>query len=292
MKQEFPEVELYTVGPKDVDRVASLLTKEAVEEIKAGEAFGMVLVEENEVRAAACARILPEDDEVLELISLYVPPAFRRCALGGTLLMEVLERTMAETDAMLRLAIASFMPGTEGLEELLVKAGFVIEQDEQVLTWRISMPDLTDSLLLKRTKAVPAGDSLRTLAELPDYAVRQLVQVLHHHSIADLTVAEMREALQTASYVLLDAKGEPKACAIVSAAEKNVVYLSQFFAEDGNAAASMAVLQAAGQAVLRECAPDTVLEIPTLTDSSANLVKTLVPAAQPVCLLRAYLELR
>lgn len=292
MKQEFPEVELYTVGPKDVDRVASLLTKEAVEEIKAGEAFGMVLVEEDEVRAAACARILPEDDEILELISLYVPPAFRRRALGGTLLMEVLERTMAETDAMLRLAIASFMPGTEGLEELLVKAGFVIEQDEQVLAWQISMPDLADSLLLKRTKAVSAGDSLRTLAELPDYAVRQLVQVLQQHSIADLTVAEMREALQTASYVLLDAKGEPKACAIVSAAEKNVAYLSQFFAEDGNAAASMAVLQAAGQAVLRECDPDTVLEIPTLTDSSANLVKTLVPAAQSVCLLRAYLELR
>ena len=78
--EQLPEVELYSIGPNEADHAAPLLTAEAVEAIKSGEAFGMALVEEGEVRAAACARLLPENEEVLELISLSVAPAFRRRA--------------------------------------------------------------------------------------------------------------------------------------------------------------------------------------------------------------------
>lgn len=291
MKQEFPAVELYTIGPNEVDRVASLLTAEAAADIKNGEAFGMTLVEEGEVRAAACARISPENDEVLELLSLYVAPAFCRRALGGTLLMELLEETMAATDGTLNWAVTTFMPDAEGMESLLAKAGFQMEQDEQVVSWRLPVADLADSLLLKHSMSVPAGCSLHTLEELSDYSLRQLVQELQKNLIADLTVAQMREALQTASYVLLDQKGQPKACAVVSKAGKNALYLSQFFAAGGNAPAAMTVLQAAGQAVLQQFPGNTVLEIPTLTETSANLVKKLLPSSQAVCLMRAVLEL-
>lgn len=291
MKQEFPEVELYTIGPNEVDRVASLLTAEAAADIKNGEAFGMTLVEEGEVRAAACARISPENDEVLELLSLYVAPAFRRRALGGTLLVELLEETMAATDGTLNWAVTTFMPDAEGVEALLAKAGFQMEQDEQVVSWRLPVADLADSPLLKYSMSAPAGCSLCTLKELSDYSLRQLVQQLQENLIADLTDAQMREALQTASYVLLDQKGQPKACAVVSKVGENALYLSQFFTADGNPAAAMAVLQAAGKAVLQRFPGNTVLEIPTLTETSANLVKKLIPSSQAVCLMRAVLEL-
>ena len=290
-KEQLPEVELYSIGPKEADHAAPLLTAEAVEAIKNGEAFGMALVEEGEVRAAACARLLPENEEVLELISLYVAPAFRRRALGGTLLMELLEETMNATDGGLRWVVSSFMPGTEGVEPLLAKAGFRMEQDKQAVSWKLPVADLADSPLLQRPAPVPAGCSLHTLEELPDYCLRQLVQELTENGVNDLTVAEMRQAFQNSSYILLDQKNQPKACAIFSKAGEDGVYLSQFFTTAGNAAAAMAVLQAGGKSLLTQLPGETVLEIPTLTDSSARLVQKLIPSSQAAHLIRTVLEL-
>ena len=289
--EQLPEVELYSIGPNEADHAAPLLTAEAVESIKNGEAFGMALVEEDEVRAAACARLLPENEEVLELVSLYVAPAFRRRALGGTLLMELLEETMNATDGGLRWVIAAFLPGTEGLEPLLAKAGFRMERDERAVSWKLVVSDLPDSPLLARPAQVPTGCTLHTLEELPDYCLRQLVQELAKNAVDDLTVPEMRQALQAASYVLLDRTGQPKACAIFPETGENGVYLSQFFTAGGSAAYAMAVLQAGGQALLRQFSGDTAVEIPTLTDSSARLVQKLLPVSQAAYLTRAVLEL-
>ena len=290
-KEQLPEVELYSIGPNEADHAAPLLTAEAVESIKSGEAFGMALVEEGEVRAAACARLLPENEAGLEILSLYVAPAFRRRALGGTLLLELLEETMNATDGGLRWVTAAFLPGTEGVEPLLTKAGFRMEQDEQVISWQLPVADLAGSPLLTRPASVPAGCSLHTLEELPDYCLRQLVQELTENGVNDLTAAEMRQALQNSSYILLDQKNQPKACAIFSKAGEDGVYLSQFFTTAGNAAAAMAVLQAGGKALLAQLPGETVLEIPTLTASSARLVQKLIPSSQAAYLTRAVLEL-
>lgn len=290
-KEQLPEVELYSIGPREADHAAPLLTAEAVEYIKNGEAFGMALVEEGEVRAAACARLLPENEEILELISLYVAPAFRRRGLGGTLLMELLEETMNATDGGVIWVVTSFMPGTEGVEPLLTKAGFRMEKDEQAISWQLPVAGLADSLLLTRPAPVPAGCSLRTLEELSDYCLRQLVQELARNAVDDLTVPEMRQALQPASYVLLDQKDQPKACAIFSEAGEDGVYLSQFFTASGSAAYAMAVLQEGGKSLLAQLPGDTVLEIPTLTDSSARLVQKLIPSSQARYRTYAVLEL-
>lgn len=291
MKEEFPKTALYTIGAGNVEQVDFLLTQEAVEEIKAGEAFGMALVEENELRAAACARILPQDDEILELLSLYVHPKHRRTALGGTLLMELLEKSMTVTEGNLRLAIASFMPDAEGMEALLRRAGFRIEQDESVAAWLISMPALRESHLLQHSGKLPAGHSLKNMGSLSDFALRQLLRELEKNEIADLSLEEMRESLQDLGYVLLDQKGEPRACALISKTGENEIALSQFYAAGGNVAAAMAVLWAAGRAILEQCPADTILEIPTLTETTANLVKKLIAGAKPMYMLRASMEL-
>ena len=69
--EQLPEVELYSIGPNEADHAAPLLTAEAVEAIKSGEAFGMALVEEGEVRAAACARLLPENEAYSPIDGTY-----------------------------------------------------------------------------------------------------------------------------------------------------------------------------------------------------------------------------
>lgn len=291
MKQELPVVELYSIDAKTTDAAASLLTAEAVAEIKSGGAFGLALMEEDEVRAAACARIAPESEEVLELLSLYVPPAFRRRALGGTLLMELLEESMTATDGSLHWAVATFTPETEGIEGLLAKAGFQMEQEEQVVSWRLPVSDLAESPLLQHSVPKPAGDTLHPLEEVPKYILQQLEEELEKNEVPALTVEEMQEAVRSASFVLLNSEGYPKGCALLSKTGEDSVCLSQFFAADGNAAVAMTVLQAAGRAVLQQFPGETVLEIPTLTESSANLVKKLIPSSQATHLVRAVLEL-
>ena len=291
MKQELPEVQLYGIGPDEADHAAPLLTAEAVTYIKNNEAFGLALVEEGKARAAVCANFSPEDEAILEIISLYVAPAYRRRKLGGTLLMELLEAVLSETEGNLKGVIASFMPETEGVEALLTKAGFEIKRDEQALTFRLPVSELADSPLLKRKKSVPEGYILRSLKGISDTTLRQLAEELKRNRVDDLSLEEMEQALPDCSYVLLNEKLEPKACAIFHAMGENGIYLSQFFTADGSTAAGMAVLQAAAKALLNRFPDETVLEIPTLTESSAGLVKKLLPSSKSTGLMRAVLDL-
>ena len=291
MKQELPEVQLYGIGPDEADHAAPLLTAEAVTYIKNNEAFGLALVEEGKARAAVCANFSPEDEAILEIISLYVAPDYRRRKLGGTLLMELLEAVLSETEGNLKGVIASFMPETEGVEALLTKAGFEIKRDEQAQTFRLPVSELADSPLLKRKKSVPEGYILRSLKGISDTTLRQLAEELKRNRVDDLSLEEMGQALPDCSYVLLNGKLEPKACAIFHAMGENGIYLSQFFVADGSTAAGMAVLQAAAKAILNRFSGETVLEIPVLTESSAALVRKLLPASQSIGLRRAVLDL-
>ena len=291
MKQELPEVQLYGIGPDEADHAAPLLTAEAVTYIKNNEAFGLALVEEGKARAAVCANFSPEDEAILEIISLYVAPDYRRRKLGGTLLMELLEAVLSETEGNLKGVIASFMPETEGVEALLTKAGFEIKRDEQAQTFRLPVSELADSPLLKRKKSVPEGYILRSLKGISDTTLRQLAEELKRNRVDDLSLEEMGQALPDCSYVLLNGKLEPKACAIFHAMGENGIYLSQFFTADGSTAAGMAVLQAAAKALLNRFPDETVLQIPTLTESSAGLVKKLLPSSKSTGLMHAVLDL-
>ena len=291
MKQELPEVQLYGIGPDEADHAAPLLTAEAVTYIKNNEAFGLALVEEGKARAAVCANFSPEDEAILEIISLYVAPDYRRRKLGGTLLMELLEAVLSETEGNLKGVIASFMPETEGVEALLTKAGFEIQTDEQAQTFRLPVSELADSPLLKRKKSVPKGYILRSLKGTSDTTLRQLMEELRRNHVDDLEPEEMAQAVSDCSFVLLNEKLEPKACAILHAMGEQGIYLSQFFTAEGSTAAGMAVLQSAAKAVLNRFSGETVLEIPTLTESSAALVRKLLPASQSTGLRRAVLDL-
>ena len=205
--------------------------------------------------------------------------------------MELFEAVLSETEGNLKGVIASFMPETEGVEALLTKAGFEIQTDEQAQTFRLPVSELADSPLLKRKKSVPEGYILRSLNGTSDTTLRQLAEELKRNRVDDLSLEEMGQALPDCSYVLLNGKLEPKACAIFHAMGENGIYLSQFFVADGSTAAGMAVLQAAAKALLNRFSGDTVLEIPVLTESSAALVKKLLPASEATGLMRAVLDL-
>ena len=290
IKEELPEVQLYGIGPEEADHADMLLTSEAVTYIKNGEAFGMALVEDGEARAAACVRFSPENEAILEIISFYVAPEFRRRGLGGTLLMELLEEAMAATDGSLYRVSFEFMPEMDGLETLFQKAGFQIETDEHAGSWRLPLKDLPESPLIKRQLTVPDGYLLRTLGGLSDITIRQLAEELKRNEVGDLSAADIQQTLQLCSYVLLDAGMTPKACAILSEQGEGSICLSQFFVAGGSAADGIPVLQAAAKALVKQFPEQTMLEIPTLTDSSAKLVQKLLPTGKVSHMMQATLD--
>lgn len=290
-KKPLPEVELYSIGSGQADYAAPLLTGEAVAQIKAGTAFGMALAEEGEVRAAVCARLLPENDTHLELVSLYVAPVHRRRGLGNTLLMELLEEMQAATDGTLTYVTAKFSPQMDGLAQLFTKAGFVIEEESAVTLWQLPLTKLTGSPLFARRVSVPEKCMLRTVEHAQDVDLKRLVEKLKQNGVADLTVSQIRQSLTGVSYILWDKNLEPVACAVVSKLDDTHVYLSQFFMANGSKAAGMCVLQAAADALTGQLPGDVMLEIPTVADSAARLAQRLLPDCAATHMQRATLDL-
>lgn len=282
---QLPAVALYSIGPEQTELAAPLLTGEARTLIAQGEAFGLAVVEEGRARGAVCARLTPGDGELLDLISLYVEPAFRRRQLGGTLLLELLDQATSATGGELRGVCALFPADAEGVEALLIRAGFAIRPTQGVQCWRFPVAQLGQSPLLARkgrSGAVPLGS-------LPEHRLRQLCLTLERRGAAYLTQEEMVQAHPAFSSVLLEEDGRPTACAMFFQ-EAGKLVLGQFFAEPGQTHAAVGVLQTSAQAILARAPAGSMLEIPTLADSATRLVQRLLgPDLAPVPTLEGFL---
>ena len=289
--EQLPEVSIYAIGAEETEYVASLLTPEAVTLIQNGESFGLALVEEGKARAAVCAGFSPENEEVLEIISLYVEKEYRRRGLGTTLVLELLDYMMETTDASLQYMTASYLSGDDALSAMFSKLGFEIIQEESAISWQMPLGKLPDSTLMENSVKLPEGTKLHTLESLSNYHIRQLVQKLKEHNLDILTYEQIEKAHPQASFVLMDENEEPAACAIFTVSENTHITLSQFFTKYKNPAPSMKMLQSGAKVLLEQFGGEAVLEIPTLTESSSRLVQRLLPDSKAVCLNRAVLDL-
>ncbi len=289
-EDELPPVKLYSIGPQEVELAAPLLTAEAAELIQDGEAFGFAIVEEDEVRGAVCARLAPENEICLELLSLYVVPQYRRRRLGGTLLIELLESCGGSFDGTIARVEANFSP-EPGLEALLKKAGFLLERDEEgVCSHMVLVSTLADSPLMQHKAVLPKGCTLVPFEKLSPVRIRELFQTLEKADADYIDLNRLYQALPGASFVLLNAKKNPVSCAVLSGGEDRLC-LSQFFTAGGSTSAGMVVLQASAKVLLEQYA-DAWLEIPLLTASSAELAKRLLGGeGKKEPLIRAVLEL-
>ena len=284
--ERLEEAAIYAIGPQQADLAAPLLTGEARDLIARGEAFAMAIVDQGRARGAVCARLDPQDDELLELLSLYVEPAFRRRQLGGTLLLELLDQVAEATGGELRGVRALFPANAEGVEGLLTRAGFSIAPAPDSQTWRCPLSQLSQSPLMTQqgtAGGVPLGD-------LPEIQLRQICQTIERRGAAYLSQDEMLQAHPAFSFVLLEESGL-SACAMFFQ-DGETLTLGQFFTEPGKTQAAVGVLQAAARVIIDRAPPQTVIEIPTLAQSSARLVRRLLdPQWDPVPLLEGTLPL-
>ena len=289
--EQLPEVGLYAIGPEEVEYAKSLMTPEAAMAIRDEEAFGLALVEEGVTCAVVCARLAPWNETILEILSLYVAKEYRRRRLGTTLVLELLENVMEETDASLRYLTASYLADKEELSAMFSQLGFEIVRDESAISWQLPIGKLEDSTLMKTSVTLPNDVTLRSLESLSGYDIKQLVHKLEEHQIDILSCEQIEQAHPQASYVLMDENEEPVVCAVFTVSENSHVTLSQFFTAYKNPTPSIVALQAGAKVLMEQFPSDAILEIPTLTSSSSRLVQNLLPESQAVYLNRAVLDL-
>lgn len=287
--QTLAPVQLYLIGPQEVDLAAPLLTKEAAALIRSDQAFGIAIVDEGRARGALCARLSPDNDICLELLSLYVVPQYRRRQLGATLLAELFDLCGESFDGTVSRIETSFLP-EEGLTALLQRAGFQLEEDESgICSIFVPVSALADSPLMKQYAGYKGG-TLLPFHELSDTHIRRLFHELENAGADYMDPGQLDQVLPDASFVLMDAGSHPVACAIITG-EDDRLCLSQFFAAGGNVTGAVTVLQAAARALLEQY-PDAALEQPLLTPAAVRLTKRLLgDIGTTETLMHAVLEL-
>ena len=268
-------IELYTILPTQADRVFPLLTQEARELIAGEKAFSLCAVEDGEACGAVCARMADGEEDILELVSLYVAPSHRRRGVGITLLLELLDELSDFTGGELRGVRAMFSSSVPGLEQLFQKAGFVLQPMEHALSWRITVEELARSPLLRSAQGEVRQD-LMTLGELTDYQKRRVLLELQERDADYLSLQELLEADGQLSTLRFDREERLLACAVVASQGEGTYCLKQFYCAPNHPAAAMGVLRASAGAMERLCRPDDVLEVPTVAAPSAQLVQRLL----------------
>lgn len=283
-------VQLYSIGPQEAGLAKPLLTAEAAALIENDQAFGIAIAEDGKARGALCARLAPDNDICLELLSLYVVLQYRRRRLGTTLLSELFELCGEIFDGTIQRIETTFL-SEPGLMALLQKAGFKLEADETgICSYLIPVSGLADCPFMKKNAPRPGNCTLVPFEKLSHIHIRRLFQALREADADYMEPGQLYQALPGASFVLLDAAERPVACAVFTG-DGEQLCLSQFFAAGGNAINAVAVFQAAARALIGQY-PGADLELPLLVPSSAGLAKRLLgDAVTPRPLIRAVLEL-
>lgn len=288
--EKMPELQIYYVDAGQTGKFAPLFTREAAAELAAGTAIGLIAVEEDTACGAICVKPAEDNEAMLELLSLYVVPEYRRRAVAGTLFLEVMETVFEETDGLMHCCSCILAKDDAEMAAFLEKAGFQTEESETAGRFLISGRELRESPLGKYRAYIPQGYRMTAVWELSAVEKKVLFQKLSEASVAYMTEAELEMTCKEISYVVWNPGNEPVACALFTAQGGRLV-LSQFFIGAGPAGEGVKMLQICAEKILEYYGEETELEIPVLTDSSYRLMEKLLGKCRRIPMCTAYFEM-
>lgn len=284
IRDDLGEVFLYFINHETIEQVKGFYPKSVAEEIEEGRAFGMVISEENEIKGGIGASFDGEENR-LELHSLYIMEEARRRALASTLLLQLMEAVMEETEGELKAVTCSFPENTEGIRELLEKIGFIIEAEEGAESFFIEREQLENSILVKDEEE---NHQVLSYLELSEYERKELYRQLAEEGASYISLKDLGEIRGELSFVIFDEKHHLKACSLLSGKEKLV--FRQFYAAKGNTGYAMKVLRASVNALRRDKDWNKA-EVHCLTPSSSRLLQKLTGVGEKKKYLHGILKL-
>ena len=290
-REELPELQLYRVDEGQIEKFAPLFTREAAEEIAAASAAAMIAVENDVACGAICVKLVEGQEEMLDLLSLYVVPEYRRRGIAGTLFLEIMEEIFEATDGIVHCCRCLGANDAEGMEEFLEKAGFTAEEEEELGSFITSVGELQTAPVLGYGIKLSKGCELLPVGELSALAVKKLFRVLAEAGVDYMQESELPAACGAVSYVTLNAGKEPTACAIFTEREGRLC-LTQFFMRPGASAEIIKLLQTSIRRAEESYGGDKEVEIPILSASSCRLLEKLLgTTCRRLPLRAAYFEM-
>lgn len=268
-REDLGEAALYFIDQESIDRVSRFFPESIAEEIKEGEAFGLAIAEEDEIKGAVAAHF-EEEENVLEIRSLFVAEEARRRALATTMVVQMMEAVLEETRGELRYVTVSFLEESSGCRELFEKIGFFMEEAEEAESFFLSREELTDSMLNTEGKEGTAG---KFFSELSEFEKKELLRNLEEEGADYITLKDLKEIRGEISPVIYGEEKLVQACCLFSGKEHLV--LRQFYAGKGQSRLAIKVLKTAVHSLLKD-SDWTQLEVPCVTASSARLLKKLL----------------
>lgn len=273
--EDLPELKLYRVDAGQISRFMTLFTQEAVTGITIGEAFGMIAVEDHVACGAICMSAAGEQESMLELVSLYVVPEYRRRGVATTLLIELMEQVFGETDGMVHQCRYCGCGEEDSVRSFLQSVGFVLEEEETAGSFFATVGELEKAPLAGYHAYLPDGCTMLPLEKLSALDRKKVLLTLQKAGVDDITAQDLETACQECSFVVYDEKKELNACAIFSEYAGSIC-LVQFYLQPGTSKTGIRMLQNAWMAVKEKYGPDMEIEIPILTDSSLRLMQKLL----------------
>lgn len=288
---KLPELELYRVEAPQIAKFSPLFTQEAVAELAAGTAIGMIAVEENIACGAICMKLMGDEQEgMLDLLSLYVVPEYRRKGIAGTLFLEMMENVFEATDGMVHYCRYVGEKDAEGVTEFLEQAGFVFEEEELAGAFLTTVKELCNAPLNGFRASLPADYRMVSVPELSALEKKKIFQTLSEAGVAYMAEAELENACQEISYAVFDARREMAACAFFTEHGRRIC-LSQFFIKPGPAGEGIKMLQTCVRKAAMQYGEEMQIEIPILTDSSLRLMEKLLGKCRRIPMCKAYFEM-
>lgn len=288
---KLPELELYRVETQQAGKFSDLFTREAAAELAAGTAIGMIAVEKNIACGAICMKLLEDDQEgMMDLISLYVVPEYRRKGVAGTLFLEMMENVFEATDGLVHYCRYVGEKDAEGVTEFLEKAGFAFEEEELAGVFLTTVKELCKAPLNDFRACLPADYRMVSVSELSALEKNKIFQTLSELAVDYMAETELENACQEISYVVFDADREMASCAFFMEDGKRLC-LSQFFIKPGPAGEGVKMLQTCVQKTVEQYAGETEIEIPILTASSQRLMEKLLGRCRRIPMQTAYFEM-
>ena len=187
--EEMGEVQLHFIDDHTIEQVKILYPSAVAEAIEKGQAFGLAIEEEEEIKGALGAMLQPEDDR-LEILSLYVTEEARRRYLGTTLLFQAIDSICEETEGELKLVTISFPERIYGMKKLIENLGFTIEYHQNEGSFFLNK-SLLENSVLNHKDSRPITGVIRW-DELTDYEIKELYHTLETEGIAYLQRADLK----------------------------------------------------------------------------------------------------
>ena len=262
-------MKIYALDKTNIDDFNFLVEYSAAEAVKKDEAYGFCVKEKNAHVGALVGRFV--DEKEFEIMSLYVLPEYRRKGVGEKLL-DTLTELLDGQDANVSISFAMTTESDKDLCAFLEKMEFDEYKSLDSHMFSVTIGMLANSKLA----GTKAGSDFICFKDLTKKQLSALEKVKSKGYVPRPSGGFSSVAIETDMSIACFEKDKPVAYVVIEHENDDLLMLSSLYVHDPDQPATLLkLLKSLVYRLTDKYTDDTVLLIPTVTESSERLVTSL-----------------